>query len=201
MFLEPPFTSQILAGRAPFAIGLINVLAVRLDNGGNRGGRFVMTEKWKIRNALKDAKCRVNDRDLRRSGIYRIVNKINGHCYVGQSKNLLHRKTSHFKDLSNGRHSNPYLQNAYCYYGGANFYFDVIEFVCKYDELDMREQYWIERLNPEYNIVRNVFAGIASRDTDRINRTSGERYIKDGETFDRPIWHKWVYGGCRKRYE
>lgn len=146
---------------------------------------------WKLQAAKFDCQKRWEDDDLRRPGIYAIVNRRNGNCYIGQSVNLLIRRKSHFRLLQRGKHHNAHLQNAYNYYGGAWFGFQVLEF-CDECELCEREQYWIDRTGGDYNIVRDV-TNISSRRTDE----SEPMYVKDGETFSRPAWHRFVYGGGR----
>jgi len=89
-------------------------------------------------------------------GIYAIVNRLNQHIYVGSAKNLLHRKQHHFRDLKAGKHKNPYLQRAYDSYGPDALLFGVIEHVSHVEDLLVREQYYIDMLNPQYNIARTA---------------------------------------------
>lgn len=64
------------------------------------------------------------------SGIYKIVNKVNGKYYVGSSKNVFERwERGHRFLLAKGSHYNEYLQNAWNKYGEKNFYLSHIEFV------------------------------------------------------------------------
>ncbi|MGB7511850.1 MAG: GIY-YIG nuclease family protein [Pelodictyon phaeoclathratiforme] len=126
-----------------------------------------------------------------RAGIYAIINKFNGNKYVGQSVDLLKRKTEHLQSLRRKQHPNQHLQNSYNLYGEAAFTFAVLEYVKNYSELNDREQHWIDELRPEYNVVLDVKHWRVSLRTDAPEET----YYKNGETFDRPMWHKWVYGG------
>jgi len=126
-------------------------------------------------------------------GIYLISNIINNHKYIGQSMDILKRIKYHKRDLERGKHFNKYLQNAWNKYGGSSFKFSVLE-TCKIIELSDKEQYWIERLKPEYNIVKNVYEFYAYK-TSESDYPDG--YKKDGETFSRPKWHLWVYGGSK----
>ncbi len=89
-------------------------------------------------------------------GIYAIVNRLNQHIYVGSAVNLLQRKQHHFSDLKAGKHKNPYLQRAYDSYGQEALLFGVIEHVSHVEDLLVREQYYIDTLNPEYNIARTA---------------------------------------------
>ena len=89
-------------------------------------------------------------------GIYVILNRVNEHLYVGSAVNLIHRKRHHLSYLSRGQHKNPYLQRAYDAYGSDAFLFGVIEQVEHADQLLAREQYYLDTLNPEYNIARTA---------------------------------------------
>src|SRR5271157_1779924 len=60
------------------------------------------------------------------SGIYIIVNKINGHFYLGSCKDFNKRKRDHFNNLKYLKHQNQYLQNAYNLYGYNNFEFIIV---------------------------------------------------------------------------
>ena len=58
------------------------------------------------------------------SGVYRIVNTVNGKCYYGSSTNMPRRRRQHFVALRAGTHFNEYLQRAFLKHGEANFRFD-----------------------------------------------------------------------------
>lgn len=94
-------------------------------------------------------------------GIYLIKNKINGNQYVGSAKNMNYRYTQHVCGLRHGGHINSHLQNAWIKYGENEFEWTVledVEFVEDVKELKKRlldrEQYWIDKLHPEYNILK-----------------------------------------------
>jgi group I intron endonuclease len=61
------------------------------------------------------------------SGIYKIVNKINGKYYVGSSKNILIRWKQHRRTLNKQIHKNLKLQHAWNKYGENNFEFIITE--------------------------------------------------------------------------
>lgn len=76
-------------------------------------------------------------------GIYRIVNIVNGHVYIGQTKEGFQRRFwLHRWQLRKGSHDNCYLQNAWNKYGEGNFEFQVLE-VLDTGKIDDREIYWI----------------------------------------------------------
>lgn len=61
------------------------------------------------------------------SGIYIILNKLNGKKYVGSSKNIYSRWMKHRALLRINKHYNPHLQNAWNKYGENSFLFSVLE--------------------------------------------------------------------------
>lgn len=78
-------------------------------------------------------------------GLYKLVNKATGQCYVGQSQRCKKRIKEHFRLLRYNKHPNQHLQNAYNKYGSENFYGE-IEIECKdLKELDMLEESFLKR--------------------------------------------------------
>ncbi len=94
-----------------------------------------------------------------------------GKVYVGQAAVLHKRILQHKTSLRRGDHSNPHLQRAYDLGGWEDFMVEVLEIGA--DDLDVREQFWIDFLhatNPEhgYNIAK--IAGAPPRE---------ERFLSD----------------------
>ena len=85
-------------------------------------------------------------------GIYQIRNIINEHIYIGSSHNIEERFKRHKRDLYNQTHHSIYLQRAYNKYGINNFVYEIIEEVYIEKDLLDREQYYIDKLNPQYNV-------------------------------------------------
>lgn len=86
--------------------------------------------------------------------IYGIVNKINGHKYVGSAVNFYKRKSLHLRQLKNKKHHSDYLQRAWDKYGSENFEFIILEKVENKEDLIPREQWWIDNSNNEYNVCK-----------------------------------------------
>ena len=61
------------------------------------------------------------------SGIYKIVNKIDGKYYVGSSCDIHRRWKTHIYYLTRNRHINDYLQNAWNKYGNNSFELLIVE--------------------------------------------------------------------------
>lgn len=85
-------------------------------------------------------------------GVYRIKNISNNDCYIGSSLNFKERKRRHFRDLEKGKHHSIVLQRAFNKYGRDEFEFEILETGIDRNELLQREQYFIDTLNPKYNI-------------------------------------------------
>lgn len=64
---------------------------------------------------------------IKTSGIYKIVNKVNGKYYLGSTSNTQLRWNLHRSELRRNRHGNDYLQHAWNKYGESTFDFIVVE--------------------------------------------------------------------------
>lgn len=84
------------------------------------------------------------------SGIYEIVNLVNGKRYIGSAVNIPNRWRQHRCELGKERH-NPILQSAWRKYGEKNFEFRIIEMVPDKIQLIVREQHYLDLLKPAYN--------------------------------------------------
>lgn len=124
-----------------------------------------------------------------KSGIYRWVNKINGKTYIGSSKNLGKRLRDYFnisfleKKTEKGK-SMVYI--ALLKKGYSNFTLEILEY-CDSADLLKREQYYIDRLNPEYNILKTAGSSLGFKHSDEIrakisNSLAGERNPMFGKT-------------------
>lgn len=99
------------------------------------------------------------------SGIYQIRNLINSHIYIGSSCDLNLRQKDHFRHLRYGTHHNKYLQNAYNKYGEDQFVFEILEY-CDKNELIIREQWYIDSWNPEYNLCPTAASPLGFKHSD-----------------------------------
>lgn len=93
------------------------------------------------------------------TGIYQIINTKNNKNYIGSAFNLKRRKTEHFSKLRNNKHENPYLQRSFNKHGECFFKFEILS-KCPKEYCIKLEQWFINNLNPNYNIIhtaRNKF--------------------------------------------
>ena len=96
------------------------------------------------------------------SGVYQIVNMVNGHRYIGSTANLRARKSNHWHVLRTGKHENAHLQHAWNKYGEGMFEFRVIG-TCHVDDLLRMEQHLLDNCIHEYNIALTAGAAMKGR--------------------------------------
>ena len=89
-------------------------------------------------------------------GIYRWVNKLNNKSYVGSGVNLAKRLGSYYNSNELNRNSRP-IKDALLKYGHQNFTLEILEY-CLQSELLEREQYYLDLLVPEYNILKTAYS-------------------------------------------
>lgn len=87
------------------------------------------------------------------TGIYSITNIQTNQVYIGSSYKVYERWGYHKKDLRSNKHHSPKLQNSWNKYGESIFKFNIIE-ICDKEILLKREQYYIDTLNPFFNICK-----------------------------------------------
>lgn len=83
---------------------------------------------------------------MKQSGIYKIINIVNGLFYIGSSENFVKRFKSHKSLLKLKKHPNIYLQRAWDKYGKEAFQFQIIEEVTDVTKLIEREQHYLDTL-------------------------------------------------------
>lgn len=93
---------------------------------------------------------------MKSSGIYKIQSIIKpDRIYVGSAVNLEERWRKHKQHLRKQCHHNPKIQHHYNKYGEADLEFKVIV-CCDKETLIAYEQFYIDALNPYFNICRNA---------------------------------------------
>ena len=78
------------------------------------------------------------------SGIYKIINNVNGKFYIGSASNFLNRYKEHLSALKNNRHYNDILQRSFNKHGKEAYAFIVLEITTgksKKERLDTEDIY------------------------------------------------------------
>lgn len=133
-------------------------------------------------------------------GIYKIVllaypkNRV---VYVGQSRCIKKRIWEHKNSLKHNKHVNPHLQNLYNKHGAHNIRFELIK-ECSIQDLDSVEQFYIDELMPECNIIRDVKC-LHDKFIFKKEQPIIDSNLPGLELNYTPqVWHRWVYGSGRK---
>lgn len=87
--------------------------------------------------------------------IYQIKNIINNKCYIGSTINYEKRKQKHLRLLRKNLHHCRHLQSSFNLYKENNFQFSIVEIISDPITLVYKEDWWIKKLNPEYNVIKS----------------------------------------------
>ena len=106
-------------------------------------------------NSLSERKDIIKN-NKKKSGVYRWINQVNGKSYVGSSVDLSYRLKQYYSvTYLNRKKSVSSINRALVKYGHSNFKLEILEY-CETNRLIIleREQYYIDLLKPEYNILK-----------------------------------------------
>jgi len=90
------------------------------------------------------------------SGIYKIQSRIKTErIYIGSAVNIQKRWSYHKEDLRKNKHTNKRLQNHFNKYSESDLQFSIL-LGCEKEELLKHEQFFIDSLNPYFNICKTA---------------------------------------------
>ena len=128
----------------------------------------------KVYSSLKEDRAQIL-RDLNgKSGVYRLVNNINGHDYVGSSINVSNRMRNYLNNafLSRSNNRNMPITKALLKYGQANFSLYLLEYAT--DNLTTRETFYLMKLTPYYNVLKEGYSSIGYKHTHEVKKLLSE---------------------------
>lgn len=149
-------------------------------------------------------------------GVYRWTNLTNGNSYIGSSVNLERRLKGYFSIYflqSVIKKGKSVINSALLKYGYSKFTLEILEY-CDFSEAVSREQYYLDLLKPEYNILFTAGLWLGSKHSEKAkakmsaakkgnqNATGGKgRKRAEGagspsvpvEVFDQEIGMKTIY--------
>jgi group I intron endonuclease len=99
-----------------------------------------------------------------KSGIYRWTNLLHGKSYIGSSVDLSRRLGKYF-NFNQLAISNMVINKALLKHDISNFSLEILEY-CEPENAVSREQYYIDLLNPEYNILKIAGSSLGFKHSD-----------------------------------
>lgn len=107
-------------------------------------------------------------------GIYKITNKINGKCYIGQSIDIYKRWYTHKSPKTWAADKGKVLYRAFVKYGIENFTFEIIE-ECSRKQLDIREKYWVRYFDSYSNGYNMTKGGQGNNHRDWLRKSKNNQ--------------------------
>lgn len=126
-------------------------------------------------------KVRILNENKDKAGVYCWINNINDKLYVGSSTNLRTRFYKYYsiKNLSEKR--TP-IHNALLKYGYSNFSLVILEYINGNENPIKKEQYYLDLLKPEYNILETAGSSLGYKHSDETLKYFREKRIITDET-------------------
>lgn len=142
----------------------------KLDNKKEISNLFTIKPIIKYNN-LKEDKYLILKNEKDKLGIYYLINNINGHSYIGSSKNIANRMKNYLNkaNLKSKQNSNMPIIKALLKYGYNNFSLWIIEYV-PINKLSIRETYYITNIIPYYNVLKEGYSSIGFKHTEETKK-------------------------------
>jgi group I intron endonuclease len=133
------------------------------------------------KNAL-DMKKDILNENKGKSGIYMIANKITRDMYIGQSKDISNRFRNYFNLSYLKSKDSLIISRALINYGYNNFSVTILEY-CDKSNLLVREQYYLDKFKPQYNILKIARSSLNTKHTEdtktKISKSLKGVYVKE----------------------
>lgn len=111
---------------------------------------------------LFDMKKDILNENKGKSGIYMLTNKLTKQIYIGLSTDLSKRFKNYFSLSYLKSKANSIINSALIKYKYSNFSLTILEY-CDKSDLKIREQFYIDKLNPQYNILKGAGNSLNSK--------------------------------------
>lgn len=111
-------------------------------------------------------KKQILSENIGKTGIYRWTHLESNKSYVGSSVNLGRRLRNYLNTtfISHSTRSSMIINKALLKYGYSKFKLEILEY-CTIKDLAKREQYYIDRFSPEYNVLKIAYSSIGYKHT------------------------------------
>lgn len=123
-----------------------------------------------------------------KSGIYKWENKISGEYYIGSAIDLSKRMSEYYREsyITHPSRGKSIICYALVKYGYKNFSLSILEY-CNRTEVISREQYYLDLLNPSYNILKYAYSSDGYKHTleaiQKISLAKKGKFIKEDNSF------------------
>lgn len=123
-----------------------------------------------------------------KSGIYKWENKISGEFYIGSAVDLNKRMSEYYRQsyITHPSRGKSIICYALVKYNYNNFNLSILEY-CSKDKLIEREQYYLDLLNPTYNILKYAYSSEGYKHTleaiKKMSLAKKGKYIKEQNSF------------------
>ena len=129
----------------------------------------------KVYKNFKEAKQQIKKDQKGKTGVYCLVNLINGHIYIGSSVNLALRMSNYLNTtyLKNRKNNNMPIIQALLKYGQANFAVLIVEYV-DIEKLSVGETFYITHFLPYYNVLKQGYSSLGYEHTEQTKQMLSE---------------------------
>lgn len=123
-------------------------------------------------------KVNILDDNRNKGGIYCWINNINDKIYVGSSVNLTERFYKYYSVKHLTMRKTP-IHNAILKYGFSNFSLAILEYIVDKEEVVNKEQYYLDLLDPNYNILEIAGSSLGYKHTEETLNSFKERVLSE----------------------
>ena len=129
----------------------------------------------KVYNNFKENRLQLIKDQKDKTGVYCLVNLINGKIYIGSSVNLAVRMRNYLNTtfLKNKKNNNMPIVTALLKYGQDNFAVLIVEYI-NIENLTVRETHYITQLLPYYNVLKQGYSSIGYKHTEATKQMLSE---------------------------
>jgi group I intron endonuclease len=129
----------------------------------------------KVYNNLKEDRLNILKEQRDKSGVYCLMNTVNGHLYVGCSINLASRMRNYLNKafLKSKQNANMPITRSLFKYDYSNFSLLILEYV-EAEFLTSRETFYITNIIPYYNVLKQGFSSLGYKQTEETKKLLSE---------------------------
>lgn len=129
----------------------------------------------KLYDNFKENRFNILKEQKNKSGIYCLINNINGNSYIGSSINLSSRMRNYLNTtfLKSKQNINMPIIKALLKYKQDNFSLLILEYV-ELESLTIRETYYITYVMPYYNVLKQGYSSLGYKHTEETKKLLSE---------------------------